>query len=373
LPPPPSLRLLKSAGSVYTMNRSVGIDKFTVAVLVTIAAIANALSPIPPRSPTPPLPPPLSPPPSPSSPPSTPPSTSPSPPPRVWWWVPPPPSPPPPSSPPSPPPAPFSAAQLATVRETARPLSPAGVLAKMPWSPVYAGDDFTVDVYAHTGGFPLSSWRVVVDIRTDALSYVGHTNLNSLFNGIIVHTYRLSDTHTRLGFISTNLIGTTGAAVPMLRLRLRAAAGLGMGRHSGLLSLMASLFVNTGGFGYAENDVGVVLDPTTGLAGAAHGSLEVMSAPPPLPPRHFCPPHRPHPHWRRRFGGGCRRRRHHRRPRCHHRSTAPRSWQRCARRRGPMRRRGSWSRCLRRPSTRATPSRLTSTPTPAASPSSRGI
>jgi len=195
------------------------------------------------------------------------------------------------------------------VRETARPLSPAGALATMSWSPVHAGDAFTVDVYAgHTGGYPLSTWGVLVDIRTDALSYVGHTNPNTFFNGTSVFTDRLNDTHTRLTFIAVGIRSATtnaqvtAAAVPLLRLRLRAAAGLGVGRHDGLLSLIAQQFVNTGGAEVAKNDAGVVLDPTTGLAGAAQGSLEVVLPPPPPPhppplPPPLPPPPPPPPFW----------------------------------------------------------------------------
>ena len=53
----------------------------------------------------------------------------------------------------------YGAAQLARVRPAARPLAPAGAFAAMPASPVYAGDEFAVAVYAHTGGFALETCR----------------------------------------------------------------------------------------------------------------------------------------------------------------------------------------------------------------------
>ena len=151
----------------------------------------------------------------------------------------------------------------------------------MPASPVYAGDDFEVNVYAHTGGYPLEAFWVTVHLQDDALSYVSHV-ASTLFNGVTYSQIAQNDTHTRLSFsaigtrTSTTGAQATGAALPLVTIKLRAAAGLGVGRHGGLLSVTAREFVNPGSNMFVINDMGVAVDPTTGLAGAAQGSLEVV-------------------------------------------------------------------------------------------------
>jgi len=175
----------------------------------------------------------------------------------------------------------YGAAQLARVRETARPLSPAGAMVTMPASPVYAGDDFTIVIYAHTGGYALETYEVWVDLRTDALAYRSHVG-STLMNGILFGERQRNATHTRLTF---SVIGTksttssaqvTANALSLVTVTLRAAPGLGVGRHDGLLGVIAQLFANPGSNSFVASDAGVVVNPTTGLPGTALGSLEVV-------------------------------------------------------------------------------------------------
>jgi len=175
----------------------------------------------------------------------------------------------------------YGAAQLARVRPAARPLAPAGAFAAMPVSPVYAGDVFAVAIYAHTGGFALETWWVLVDVATESLAYVSHLG-SSAFKGVVFRQYPLNDTHTQLSFTVVGTRATTtgaqvtAAALPLLTLQLRAAAGLGAGRHARLLGVTAKQFINPGTYLFVEDSLGVVVDPTTGLAGAAQGGLEVV-------------------------------------------------------------------------------------------------
>ena len=175
----------------------------------------------------------------------------------------------------------FGAAGLAAVRLAARPEAPAGVFAAMPASPVYAGDELAVEIYSHTGGFALDTWWVLLDVRSDALEYVSHEG-SAAFNGVVYSAQALaSGTYTRLSF---TVVGTkpatadadvTGNALPLLAVRLRASAALGVGRHDALVSVVARQLINPGSFSFVENDAGVVLDRTSGPAGNATGSIYV--------------------------------------------------------------------------------------------------
>lgn len=174
-------------------------------------------------------------------------------------------------------------AGLTSVLTMARPQRPAGVFAAMPTYPVYANDGFDVKVYAHTGGFALETWWILVDIRSDVLEYLSHKGSDA-FNGVIFSQQPLANgTYARLSF---SAVGTKasitqddvrGGAVPLLTLSLKASAALAVAQYDASLRIITRQLINPGSFSFVENEAGIVVDAQSGLGGAPYGSITLAA------------------------------------------------------------------------------------------------
>ena len=92
--------------------------------------------------------------------------------------------------------------QLASV------LSAAGAFAVLPVSPVYEREQFTVSIYAHTGGFELETFGINLLIDTSRLEYMGFSQ-NNAFNSVVFSSGGAGN--SRLSF---SVVGTASSTQP---------------------------------------------------------------------------------------------------------------------------------------------------------------
>ena len=91
-------------------------------------------------------------------------------------------------------------------------LSSAGAFAALPVSPVFAAEEFGVEVYAHSGGYQLETWWVELLIDTSLLEYVTFAQ-SDLFNGVTYSPGGVDSSILRFQAVGTRS-STRAAQVP---------------------------------------------------------------------------------------------------------------------------------------------------------------
>ena len=177
------------------------------------------------------------------------------------------------------------AAQPAWYTNLAAVLPSAGAFAALPASPVYAGESFTVRLFAHTGGNQLESWSVWLEFDSALVEYVEHTQ-SALFNGVSFRQDPLGAEGSdgldqRLTFSavgkqdSSSAADVTGADVPLLSVTLRMGASVPVGAHAELIRVVARQLINSGSKTFVEGRPGVVVDSSSSAQGRALGGMVV--------------------------------------------------------------------------------------------------
>eukprot|EP00965_Chrysotila_dentata_P146042 4824511-Pleurochrysis_carterae.AAC.1 len=156
----------------------------------------------------------------------------------------------------------------------------AGAFATLPVCPVYKYEGFDVNIYAHTGGYALETWWILVDIDKSLLEFVSFSQ-NNHFNGVTFTTEEVGDDLARLGFSAVGTKGTTqaayvtGNAVPLVVITLRFKIDVSPGRHANVLSIFTRQFINPASNPFVVDVSGVVADAISGSNGNQTGSMWV--------------------------------------------------------------------------------------------------
>ena len=160
----------------------------------------------------------------------------------------------------------------ATVQVHARPswfgsaassFSSATAFATLPVSPVYAGEEFEVSLFAHTGAFALSTFWVWVTLDVASVQYVSFSQ-SSLYQAVSFDTSGSSSEVHR--FIAVGLQGSTtdamvtGPSVQLLTIRLLMREVVADGMVSVVSSVFVRQFINPGSNVFLENAAGAVFD-----------------------------------------------------------------------------------------------------------------
>ena len=178
-------------------------------------------------------------------------------------------------------PAWFDAALRSSPPGTQRPLTApvdlgldhGGVFLSLPTSPVYAGESFDAYMYAHTGGYALSSMTVELHFSPFLLEFISYGQ-SADFNAAVFSQY-----NGRLAWVITGRAGTvpaeavTGSAVFLVRVSMRFKAGTAPSTYAGsTLNLFphARTLVNNGNLAFVEGGKGKVYShlPTAQQSGS---------------------------------------------------------------------------------------------------------
>ena len=139
----------------------------------------------------------------------------------------------------------------------------ATAFATMPVSPLFAGEAFPVTVYAHTGGFAVSTFWVWLTLDLSLVQYISYSQ-SPLYQTVTLD-YGGAQSEV-LRFKAVGLQGsTTDDMVTDRRLRLLTVnlglrAGVEPGSLSGIISVYVRQFINPGSNPFLENAGGFVFD-----------------------------------------------------------------------------------------------------------------
>ena len=153
--------------------------------------------------------------------------------------------------------------------------------ALLPVSPVFAGEEFTLQVFANTGSFALGSFHVWISFNPTKMEYLSHST--SLFQGMT-----REGTASQLQFQVSGLASdtteemVTGSSVPIFSVQMRMKAGLPDGVHRNLLTVFTLEMVSTAAVSFGFGTPGFILDhrstsgPTTAQAEMVIKSPQVV-------------------------------------------------------------------------------------------------
>ena len=160
-------------------------------------------------------------------------------------------------------------------------IASAGVYATAPVSPLYAGETFSVLLYAHTGGYALSTFGVWLNIDKTYLEYVSFSQ-NSDYQTVTKSETDTTSTTKSLRFTAVGIAGTaadsdvTGTDIHLVTVTLKVKSGTAAGVYNtDTLKVHAKEFINPGSFLFLEDADGVVFDAKD--AAVANGRIEVRA------------------------------------------------------------------------------------------------
>jgi hypothetical protein len=173
------------------------------------------------------------------------------------------------------------AQSVALSRSPARTtIAAAGVFFALPASPRYRGNTVgPVTVYAHTGGYALSSWTLVFTYNTSVLTYSSYTS-DAKFNLPTVN----SGTPGTLSFAVTGKANgvtdsaVTGTAVSVLKVVFTVAAAAPVGVNARAMSAVVDL-INTGTLTFVSQGAVSVGDDRDGWSPQGGQFTVVLSSP----------------------------------------------------------------------------------------------
>ena len=141
-------------------------------------------------------------------------------------------------------------------------LSGAGMVLAAPVSARYVGEEFTVEVRAHTGDYALRAWGLRIFFPSASFEYV-QSSSSALFNPAAVQTSSASDSVSAaaVGILpSTSDADVLSASLLLLTItfRVKASAALGVQQHA--LRLAVDEMVNPGNNVYLQDAAGYAAD-----------------------------------------------------------------------------------------------------------------
>ena len=156
-----------------------------------------------------------------------------------------------------------------------------GAYATMPVSPVYAGEEFAFDLFAHTGTYPVSSFNVWAILNPSKLTYVSYTQ-SSLFQTVTLD--QAGGQGNVLKFSSFGMAASvtdsdvTGTSIYLLTVRATIGISASDGVNSGLFTVYTQQLVNPGTYTFVSGRQGFVLDYRGGEQSSA--ALQIRSPQP---------------------------------------------------------------------------------------------
>ena len=116
-------------------------------------------------------------------------------------------------------------------------LSSGGVFVSLPASPVHAGEEFSVYMYAHTAGLSLNTWRVRLYFGSSVVSYLSFEQ-SSHFNSASPNPSAGEVSWLATGLKSTaSEAQVTGSAIYLARVTMRVRSGVAGGSYGGANNL----------------------------------------------------------------------------------------------------------------------------------------
>ena len=135
--------------------------------------------------------------------------------------------------------------------------------ATLPTSPLFPAESFSVNVYANTGGFALSTFWVWLTIDPDAVAYDSFTQ-STLFQTVTMDYSGESNQILRFAAVGLQSATTdamvTDASLLLLTVALRVGADASIGVHTSVTGVLVRQFVNPGSNPFVENADGHVFD-----------------------------------------------------------------------------------------------------------------
>ena len=133
----------------------------------------------------------------------------------------------------------------------------------LPSSPVYMDENFTVAIYAHTGGYAISTFWVWLNINKALVEY-GSFVQSPLYQTVALDYGGADNDVLRFKAVgvqgSTTDAMVTGTQLHLFTVTLRVRAGSSLGMHGGVVSLFARQFINPGSNAFLENANGFLFD-----------------------------------------------------------------------------------------------------------------
>ena len=145
--------------------------------------------------------------------------------------------------------------------------SSAPTFATLPISPVYAGEEFNLDVYADTSGYALSTFWVWVTLDLIMVQYRSFSQ-SSLYQTVTLDYGGLQNEVHR--FKAVGLQGgttdamVTSAALKLLTIQLQLQPAAVVGVNDGIVSIFVRQFINPGSNAFVENAHGEIFDDRAG-------------------------------------------------------------------------------------------------------------
>ena len=151
--------------------------------------------------------------------------------------------------------------------------------ATLPVSPVYAASEtFPLTVYAHTGGYAISTFWVWLTIDLSVVEYVSFSQ-SSLYQTVTLDYGGSSNEVLRFKAVglqgSTSDSDVTSTQLQLLTVQLRMLSGTSDGYHSNVVSVFVRQFINPGSNPFLEDANGFVFDDRS--SGNAVGRIAVKS------------------------------------------------------------------------------------------------
>ena len=143
-------------------------------------------------------------------------------------------------------------------------LSNDGMFATMPASPKYAGETFTLSVYARATTYPLVTWGIKISLDTTKLTYVSGAG-SALFNPAVMD---IPASGSPIGIVAVGIKASTktyqvqGGAVAVFTATLRINSGIAPGAHRGAVSLFVDEMINQGSLAWRAGLNGIILNPS---------------------------------------------------------------------------------------------------------------
>jgi hypothetical protein len=159
-------------------------------------------------------------------------------------------------------------------------LSAAGMYLTLPLSPRFGSDTVgPLTVYAHTGGYSLSSWTLTCSYDTAVLTFTSYT-ADTKFNLPMTNTATAGTASFAVTgkLASTTDASVTGSAVSLLNLTFTLKAGAGAGVKTNAVSCVANDMIDTGTSTFVSQSAASVGDDRDGWSTA--GRLTVTATTP---------------------------------------------------------------------------------------------
>ena len=134
----------------------------------------------------------------------------------------------------------------------------------MPASPKYAGETFTLSVYARATTYPLVTWGIKISLDTTKLTYVSGAG-SALFNPAVMD---IPASGSPIGIVAVGIKASTktyqvqGGAVAVFTATLRINSGIAPGAHRGAVSLFVDEMINQGSLAWRAGLNGIILNPS---------------------------------------------------------------------------------------------------------------